>query len=484
MRPVSCSLRVAASLLLISGLSPAAVRADDEPAATAGHFGFVGPISRFAPEGGKAPAPVTSGLPFAIKIADNGSSVTPGKLDLVIPGVQDPLSMTLTGLKYDGGHLTGSLKLTNATGAVVEGLRLDVTGATETYPAKDDQGNALKDEKGNPVLKTREQKAEIASPLLFGDLPKGKDSPSLALDVSGIALAPDAIQVSVNGVLSGARLLNQWTSEEIVSPAEIVTDAKNRLYFADVVESRVLRCDLDGKNKSTVAKLPDQCLGVAVHPKTGQVYAIAINHPGIFKFTAGGEDDGKITSEDIPNLGLLHTDSQGSLYGVGDRGIAVFDGEKFVRAIEKIGDFEVAPTGFDVAPNGTLWVCSNDSLFTVDSTGDNGKRIASGPDWHLGRVTGPTTCRVGPKGNVYVLEAGIDLEDKYEPPRLSVFDPQGRFVRAMGHAGATAKSDDEPLPGQIKYPIDLAFDADGHLVVLGKVGGGNSASLIQVYQLF
>src|SRR5947209_8073626 len=96
-----------------------------------GHYFFSGPLTNFMVEGSTAGAS-TSGLPFTVVLSDGGSKVA-GDFDLKGPGWDNPIHAHLANAKFEGGHLKGSFQFKNESGKVLEGLRLDCTGATEDY---------------------------------------------------------------------------------------------------------------------------------------------------------------------------------------------------------------------------------------------------------------------------------------------------------------------------------------------------------------
>src|SRR5579871_5343860 len=104
----------------------------------AGHFHYAGPLSKFQVEGA-TPGAVAGGLPFTVTVADNGATITPSSFDLKGPQWNSAAKLTLDGLKYAGGKLTATARIQNGSGSVLEGVRLDITGATEEYKAKDAQ---------------------------------------------------------------------------------------------------------------------------------------------------------------------------------------------------------------------------------------------------------------------------------------------------------------------------------------------------------
>lgn len=429
---------------------------DDQP-----HFHFAGPMSAFMAEGA-TPGAVTSGLPFTIELAEGGAKVTPASFDLKGPKWQGAATLALDGPKFADGHLTGTLRLRNGSGSVIEGVRLDVTGATEEYRAKDEQGK--------DVLKTRPMPAAIASPLLFGDVPKDEDADPEPLDVIGIAFKPETTRILVHGLLSGLYYVGSFTdgTEHCVA-VQLDTDPKGRVYLADRNEDTIYRTDADGSSPQAVAKLPAAVRGVAVDPKTGGIVGTYINAHDFLLFTPGGDDAGKIEQDDGAGVfvgwpGWARYDRMGTLYVGFGKAIHRLAGGKPVMSVSSVGNYEFqGGPAFDIAPDGALWVATGDTLFRVDASGKSGKRAAIGPDWRLGKVTSPQAVRVDAQGNVYVLEG----ETNVEWTRASVFDRNGHVVRVFGHGNKTPKENNaDAWPGELRRNnYDLAFGPDGTVYV-------------------
>ncbi|HWA82962.1 MAG TPA: hypothetical protein VG820_06000, partial [Fimbriimonadaceae bacterium] len=100
-------------------------------------FSFSGPMASLLVEG-KKPGMPTTGIPFAIVLADSGAKIEPSEFDLKTPGSDKTIKLTLAGAKFAGGHLTATAKVQDGQETAIEGVRLDVTGATESY--KDAKG--------------------------------------------------------------------------------------------------------------------------------------------------------------------------------------------------------------------------------------------------------------------------------------------------------------------------------------------------------
>jgi uncharacterized protein (TIGR03663 family) len=120
------------------------------------------------------------------------------------------------------------------------------------------------------------------------------------------------------------------------------------------------------------------------------------------------------------------------------------------------GEFN-EPWGLAVAPNGDVYVADtwNHRIQKFDAAGrfltkwgfftdTRGAR-----DDQPGGFWGPRAIAIGPDGNLYVADTGNK--------RIQVFDPNGRFVRAIGGEGSG--------PGQFREPVGLAFDGAGNLWV-------------------
>lgn len=444
--------------LLATALSPAA---QDES-----HFAFVGPFSKFMVEG-KTPAPVSSGLPFSIVLSEGGKTVVGGPYELKIGGSSKPLTLTLEGLRFENGHITAKAKLVNKSGAAVEGVRLDIVGASETY-------------KDASETKTRAQKVSQPSPLSFGDLAADEDTGPLDVDISTLTFAPDTVQVTVTGVISGLQYVRTISVEEASPGGQIEVDSADRVFLQDLVNHRVLRMKSDGKNVETAAKLPNQTASMAVNKVTGEI-AAACGQGKIHLFTKSGDDRDPIDSSKGYdwNACWLRYDSRGSIWASAGSIVRVGASGKVEALIEKLGDFSAESPGFDVAPDGALYAVAENTLFRTTDDGKKAKRIATGPSWRLGQLTEPRSARVDAKGNVYVVE----MESDTEAARISVFDKDGNFVRAFGRGSKTRPNPDEQHEAQVFQPGDVAFGPDGKVYVsCARHGGG--AAFVLIFQPF
>ena len=457
------------ALCLLVAASAPVPRAQE---ASGGHFYFAGPLARLAADGVEV-APIGSGLPFSLVLSDGGSKVSPAQFDLKVPGASAPLRLAFENLKFAGGRLTGDARITNSTGSVVEGLRLDLVSASEEFQTKDT--------KGAPALSTRAQAVSLASPLFFGDLSKGESSDAVPFDASNVRFAPETTKVTLSGVVSGLRYAGAFNVPDVSNPAQIDSDAQGRLYLCDVTGNRVVRTDAEGRGAETVARLEDQCLGAAVNPKTGEVYATRANSTDVYTFA--GAAAGRFDGGDY--LSFLRFDRRGNFYASGGH-VFRFAAGKVALDLKELAGEGLSAKGIDVDAAGQLWVVSGledkRTLFRVAPDGRAAQRVSAGKDWRPGRLDVPESVRVDAAGNAYVAELG---EEGAEAARVTVFDKAGALVRVFGRGGREPQRDaDKVLTGQLWRPRDIAFGADGRVYVAQENDGGFKTDAVLVFQPF
>ena len=440
-----------------------------------GHFYFAGPIGSFLAQGAKI-APVTSGLPFTIRLSSAGATIEPQSFDLSGKGWDGPAKLSFTSLKYAGGQLTGSAQIQNKTGSVIEGLRLDIVGANEEYKGKDAAGKE--------TVNTRPQTVSMSSPILLGDLAKDDQSAAVPIVVQGLSFKPETTNVTVKGVISGL----YYVGGIDVNDAQIASmdiDNAGRIYIGDVVGMQVTRLDADGTHPVVVAKLPDQVNGAAVDPKTNEVYATAINNEDLFHFAPNGDKLPNITRQAAGNeaaFDKVRFGKNGGLYFAASPIWRLRNG-KADPPISQAGGDDLYTKLFDVDKAGNYWIAAgleqDRSVYFVDAGGKQSRRVAKGPDWHLGGASVPQSCRIDADGNVYVAELGIPDS---EEARISVFDKEGRFIRVFGRGGKTRAQN--IMPGQVFRPKDIAFGPDGRVYIGHEVAADSHSHLILIFQPF
>lgn len=460
--------------VLLPLTSTSACQADDEKT----NFATVGAMKAFLPEG-KTPGKVAGGLPFSIVLTDSGKTISGGTFSLKLPGTEKSIQITFLGLTYANGHLNGQVQVKDTAGSSIEGLRLDVEGATETYKAKDAQGLE--------VIKTRSQNVSLASPLLFGDLKEEESNAPLPMSAGPLSFAPETMQIAVLGKLSGLLYVQSLSFPEASPGGQIDLDAKGRIYLSSVAGNQVVRMDNDGKNLVVAAKLPDGCIGMAVNPKTGEIAANCSNHQKIFLFTAGGDDKGSTgEAQGLDNYAHWQRyDAHGTLWSsVNDTLVKFGPDGKSVFKLTKADEYDLeGDSAFDVTADGTLYTLANKTLFRISPDGKTARRIAIGPGGKLGQLTEPKSCRVDTNGEVYVSEDRAETLN--QAARISVFDREGNFVRAFGRGSQAPLADypDNYHAGQIYEPKDIAFGPSGR-VYLSCSRKAENGAFVMVFQRF
>ncbi|MGH9365730.1 MAG: hypothetical protein ACRD1B_10785 [Thermoanaerobaculia bacterium] len=138
------------------------------------------------------PAPVSSGLAFALTLSNGGRSVSSGRFLLRVPGTKGGLVLTLEGPGLVGDGLEAPARLKNGTDLDLYALRLDFVSVSET-----DRSDPGKSAGSRPLA------ASAASPLAWTALAKGAESEPLRFRVSPIVFSAETGLVVVLGVVSG-----------------------------------------------------------------------------------------------------------------------------------------------------------------------------------------------------------------------------------------------------------------------------------------
>jgi sugar lactone lactonase YvrE len=441
--------------MLVLAAFVAIAMADDVP------FHYSGPMSKLLTAGAKV-APVTTGIPFEVVIQKDGS-VGPASFKLSGQGWKGSANLQLQNLKYADGTLSAGANLENAAGTSLQGLRLDVVGATETYKGKDKDGKE--------VTLARAQAHQFESPLFFGDLLNKESEGPHPFSVSGLKIAPETVQITVRGVLSGLRYLDRFEAPGGggFNHMDFLPGGK---LVAGVYGTQILLVD-PAKDAKETYTVEGQSVGGAVDPRTGDVYTTTVSSSTITVFDPQGKKKSTLGEANGIDkfVQTLRFDKAGTLYALGDGGANVFvlKNGKVIKSIEDVGGQPFAISSFDVAPNGALWMTdSTASLLTVGPDG-KGRKVAQKADWKFGAVQSPLGIRVDRNGLVYVGEEEVDNYDPFD--RMSVFDPQGRIVRIFGRAGKKpAGQEDQLNPGQLESPREFAFGPDGTLYVSASGG--------------
>lgn len=439
-----------------------------------GHFHFAGPLKRFLIEGA-APGVSASGIRFSILISEEGKNLAPTTFELRNNGWEGKIAVSFDGASYSGGQFKASVSLQNESGTVILGVRLDMKEAVEEYETKD--------EAGKDVLRTRTQAFQFDSPILFGDIPKSAGSDRFDVQVGGLTWNPDTTKITLSFALSGLYLLAPIPQGEMTAPKHIDTDNQGRVYIGDSESGIVWRGDTECKNLEAFCKLSNGVSGMAVDRTTGDVFVTIYNGGKIFRFSSGGEEKDAIEppvingEEHLLGFSVRVLRSGSIINGTGTELLKLGQGRVQMH-LTKLNGADIGDTKCDEAPNGDLWVLNNETLFRISSDGKKIKQVTFGPDWHLGRLQAPQYCRIDAQGNLYISES--DLHPEYA--RVSVFDPEGRFVRVFGRGGKEPPGENAGVvPGQVFRPSGMAFGKDGRLYILCEPQDGNIGSMFMPF---
>jgi len=427
-----------------------------------GHYFFSGPLTSFMVEGATV-GNSTTGIPFTVVLSDNGSKIAPNDFELKGPGWDNPVHVHFTDASFSGGHLKGKVAFKNESGKVLEGLRLDLSGAKENY---EDHGQA----------KVRAEAASMPSPLLFSDLQKGDDADAQSIDVSGITFTPSTKEVDVTFALSGlAYLGNFQPPRDSWNPGQLSTDSQGRVFVTDH-NSGLWRFEPDGTQPQLVAKWGDVTDYAFVDPASGDLIGHESNSHRIIVNSPAGEEKGKVpASEEFGRWpSWARTNGTGTLYVAEEDHMCIYKSGNKVKDVDAVAGTHIinGDARGEVASDGSIFTYSDGSIYRTNPDLSEAKKVAFGPDWHLGRVTNVQSLRIDGAGNLYVLED--NAENWAEWPRVSVFDKNGHFVRVFGRASKAPKdSTDEVWDGAVgKTLYDAAFGKDGRVYITCDVGFG------------
>jgi hypothetical protein len=401
---------------------------------------------------GVGPSPVQTGLSFALTIVGGGRSFVAGPWSLRLPQASRPLKLFIEEARLESGFFEAVARLRNETGAFVGGLRLDLLEITEGVPDSGNRARVTREAKSRPIA--------LASPLFFGDLQPGNDT-AVSFRLEPIDLTPGSPYAVIRGVVTGAVQVGTVDVAESQDPVAVDSDAMGRVFVGDGAGHAIFRL---GPDPRSIRRLDAGCpvTGIAVRKKSGEVYASCRDVPVLLRLTTG-EKIGR--TEPIGRaLGPIRFGGKGFLYGA-PGSILRLEGLTVAEEIASAGGGPLRAEGFDAGPDGTIWAVTSEPerrLLRIRSARD--VVTMAGPGEGLGGLANPRTCRVGPDGNVYVLEAVAS--DR--PPRIDVFDGSGNFVRAW----------ELPKGG----PADMTFASEGRLEIVWKRQKGGSA--VTVFRTF
>lgn len=421
-------------------------------------YAYPGRIAQHASERAVV-APASGGIGFSVTIDAAGKVAPEAKFALSKPSWKGEGSLALTGMAYAGGSLSGSFQIANATPTVLEGIRVDWVDLVERYKGKDAEGKE--------VILSRSKALTSDGPWMTADLQPKQSSHVQAFKASGIVIAPETVDVTLRGSVSGLALighLNISGSEDLFA---LDFDGRGRLYVTSNANGAIYRMNPDGSGLSTFATLPGGSISIAVNRSSGEVIAHSWNADRLFRFSATGQDaEGLMQDDEVPGLGGWAWSGRyardGSLFCVFGGTLSKMAGKKPAFVLEGVGAFKFEEALFyDFGPDGTIWIGMGSTVFRVPADGKGGTRPIIGPSLKLGNVAGITALRCDAAGNVYVAER----QDAEHYARISVFDSQGRFIRVFGRGDSKPPVNDEEIrTGQIHTQVrSMAFGPDGRL---------------------
>jgi hypothetical protein len=403
---------------------------------------------------GVAPAPVESGLSFALSINGGGASIRTGPWMLRIPGAPKPLQLDFERPRLEAGFLDALARIRNVSGAFAGGLRLDMLEISEGAPAAEGPGSRA-ESVGNP------RPLALDSPLYFGDLAPGADA-AVPVHLGPLNLTPGSPFAVLRGIVTGAAAFGTVEGPDVSDPVALDADGQGVVYVGDGAGRAVF---LLGPQASAQKKIPAGCsvTGVAVRRKTRDLFASCRDVTVLLRLAPSGK---LMRTDDVGrSLGALRFGGTESLYGSPADTVVRLDGLSIKEEVSRIDGKPFHAAGFDVDNSGTIWAVTagpEGKLLRIRSQRD--VFVAAGAGEGLGAVADPRTCRVGPDGSVYVLQPA----DRQRPARIDAFDRSGNFLRGWSLPSGT--------------PVDLAFGSEDRLLVLWKHENGRAA--VSVYRLF
>lgn len=198
---------------------------------------------------------------------------------------------------------------------------------------------------------------------------------------------------------------------------------------------------------------------------------------------AWGGSNGVAVDRDGRSVWATDRCSPGTAPGcLGSKGNPVHHFDESGKEIRSFGGgMFVWPHGIHVDRDGNVWVtdarvASPEELKTFPGEDKKGSVVVKfSPEGRvlmmLGKpgvrgtppqaLTDPTDVVTDPaNGDVYVAESHTDVTDANLVARISVFDRNGKFLRAIGKAGIG--------PGEFRTPHAIEFDSQGRLIVADR----------------
>jgi len=365
--------------------------------------------------------------------------------------------------QYAAGKLDGKVSFENGN-ADLAGMRLDITGAVETYNTKDKDGN--------PIKATRLLAIHEDSPILFGDLTDSEKTSAFAIGAKGLAWKPETVKIDVNFQLSGFIFSRALFPEH--SHSNLTFDHKGRLLVGSGQQPAIYRVNLDQATLEVVSSTPDAKVIPSVNPMDGTVIYSFMNSHEYHLMSAGGSEKGMLNQiEGVAGMdgspSYSAYDGKGRLYVMFGNTIAQVNGNQPAFVLKEANGFPFLEyTRFAVSKDGTLFVGSGSNVFRFAEGGKSARKILQGPDWKPGRIHGTEAVAFDDRSNTLWVASNVDNE---YAARVDGFDRDGKFLFCLGRGAAKAPDPNTPWPGQCPTPVSIAVSPEGNLYVANSDGG-------------
>ena len=417
----------------------------------------VGPLTSLVGSAGRV-SPVSRGISVDFEISPSGAVAVSGD-ELRSGSWKGSSLLKHDSLTFANGKLSGKFAITNHAGTSIQGVRFDFVSASESYKSKTDDGTE--------EIKTRTQPVEIGSPSYFGDLKEGESSISIAGFVNGIKIKPETVKVTVHAVVSGLTFVKQFARpKSSLKGSGVEVDANGDVVLGEGNHKSLWRFSEDGDFKSELGSLPNEGREVALNPSTGEFLVGIYNSHNMARVAADGTTSVAFNANLTEWPGTARFDSNGRLFLKVGNHISTFTDFKLATASStKFAGLNFrASDNFDLQGDQDVWIVASNNLVRADANLTKTQIVVkpgTGPFGGLLPTASPA-IRCSPHGEIFVAEDGIVGKIL---PRVSIFDAQGRFVRAFGMAGQSANVKNF-LPGQFRTtPKCFAFGKNGQVYV-------------------
>ena len=433
-----------------------------------GPFNIQGRFADLAPEEMEWGMP-SEGAQFGLSL----SSAQLGSIDSNWKFKIDKASGSVGGtFKFVDGKLDGTVKFENGNSDLA-GVRLDITGATETYNGKDKDGN--------PIQLTRFISVKEDSPILFGDLMDSDKTAAFAIAARGLVWKPETVKIDVNFQLSGFMFSRAMFPDHARS--SLAFDSKGRLLVGSAQQMAIYRANLEKASLEVLASTPDYKSIISVNPLDGTITYSFFNSHEYHSMSAGGTEKSTLGQvEDVARMygspSYSAYDGQGRLYVTFGNTVAQMNGDRPAFVLKEANGFAFGDyPRIAVAKDGTIFVGAGSNVFRFAEGGKSPKKIIQGPDWKPGRLHGTEALAYDERNRS--IWVGSNTEDEYLG-RVDSFDRDGRFLCCIGRGGVKTPEVNTFWPGACPFPCSIAVSPDGNVYVANYEGGHSVMEFIPI----